>query len=121
MIKSLGIGLIFFHIILFCSGQSNDLDSLRSELQNTTDPLKRFDLLNNILLDITSFRGNQIDSAATLEMLSIAQTLNSDSLRAISYNWLGSFFYQHKGDNSSALEYYFKALPLAEKTGEKGA
>ena len=52
-------------------------------------------------------------------MLEIAQELKNDSLKAISYNWLGTYFYQQKGDNTSALEYYFKALPLAEKLKEK--
>ena len=38
---------------------------------------------------------------------------------AISYDWIGYFFYQSKGDNTTSIEYFFKALPLAEKYHDK--
>ena len=38
---------------------------------------------------------------------------------ATSYDWIGYYLYQNKGDNAAALEYYFKALPLAEKVNDK--
>jgi signal transduction histidine kinase len=118
-IKKLLLLLIGLQFSVLGYSQSRNVDSLRMELSRTTDDLKRFDLLNNILLDITSFRGDNVDSLATFEMLALAQKINNDSLKAISYNWIGSYFFQMKGDNASALEYYFKALPFAENTKDK--
>ncbi len=119
MVKKIIYTVIFIHCCLFSFSQSKYADSLRTVLKQTTNAIERFNLLNNLVLDLTSFRGDNADSAATMQMLQIAQELNNDSLKAISYNWLGTYFYLKKGDNTSALEYYFKALPLAEKTKEK--
>ncbi len=119
MIKNLSLVVILAFSWVFGFGQNKYSDSLKSILKTTTNPVDRFDLLNNILLDITSYRGSNIDSLTTMEMVQIAQQQNNDSLLAISYNWLASFFYQQKGDNVTALEYYFKAIPLAETTNDK--
>jgi len=118
-IKKLCLFLFVLQFNVLGFSQSRNLDSLQTELSQTRDNVKRFDLLNSILLDYTSYRGYNVDSLAIMEMHQIAQELNSDSLKAISYNWLGSYFYQMKGDNASALEYYFKALPFAEKLNDK--
>ena len=119
MIKRISVLIIVIHFGITGLCQTKYTDSLKAVLTNTKNATERFNLLNTIVLDLTSFRGDNIDSSATMEMLQIARELNNDSLKAISYNWLGSFFYLKKGDNTSALEYYFKALPLAEKTKEK--
>ncbi len=119
MIKRISVLIILIHFGITGLCQTNYTDSLKAVLTHTTNATERFNLLNNIVLDLTSFRGENIDSLTTLEMLQIAQELNNDSLKAISYNWIGTFFYIKKGDNTSALEYYFKALPLAKKTKEK--
>ncbi len=119
MIKRISVLIIVIHFGITGLCQTKYTDSLKAVLTNTKNATERFNLLNTIVLDLTSFRGDNVDSSATMEMLQIAQELNNDSLKAISYNWLGSFFYLKKGDNTSALEYYFKALPLAEKTKEK--
>ena len=119
MIKRISVLIIVIHFGITGLCQTKYTDSLQAVLTHTKNATERFNLLNNIVLDLTSFRGDNVDSSATMEMLQIAQELNNDSLKAISYNWLGSFFYLKKGDNTSALEYYFKALPLAEKTKEK--
>lgn len=113
MVKKIIYTVIFIHCCLFSFSQSKNTDSLQAVLKQTTNAIERFNLLNNLVLDLTSFRGDNVDSAATMQMLQIAQELNNDSLKAISYNWLGTYFYLKKGDNTSALEYYFKALPLA--------
>ena len=105
MIKRISVLIIVIHFGITGLCQTKYTDSLKAVLTNTKNATERFNLLNAIVLDLT--------------MLQIAQELNNDSLKAISYNWLGSFFYLKKGDNTSALEYYFKALPLAEKTKEK--
>ncbi|MFT7028632.1 MAG: signal transduction histidine kinase [Marinoscillum sp.] len=119
MIKNICLIVILVSCGLFGYSQNQYADSLRSVLKTTTDPVDRFDLLNNILLDITSYRGSNIDSLTTMQMVQVAQKQNNDSLSAISYNWLASYFYQQKGDNATALEYYFKAIPLAETTNDK--
>jgi len=109
-------------LILFCkasTAQSKKIDSLKIALENTTNPVERFDILNGLSLELTGLKGIRIDSAYCIEMLQIAQKLDSDSLLAISYNWLSSFFYLNKGDNTTGLEYIFKAVPLAEKAKDK--
>ncbi|MEP6674758.1 MAG: hypothetical protein ABJA78_06375 [Ferruginibacter sp.] len=64
-------------------------------------------------------KGGAFDSSSIIQLLQIAQQLKNDSLLAISYNWIGSFLAFNKGDNITALEYYFKALPLADKVNDK--
>ena len=91
--------------------QTKYADSLRAVLPTITKPLDRFRVLNNLLLVV----GSNVDSAFSFQMLRIAQNLNNDSLLAISYNWLGTYFYANKGDNATGLEYYFKGIPLAER------
>ena len=95
------------------------IDSLKSALITPNKTIKQFDLLNHLVLELTGYRGNDVDSTYNLQMLEIAQELKSDSLLAISYNWLGTFFYSTKGDNTTGLEYYFKAIPLAKSVGDK--
>ena len=94
------------------------LDSLKVVLSTTTQPTERFNIINNILVTTNALTGS-VDSAACIELLEIAQQVKNDSLLATSYNWVGSYFSLNKGDNAIALEYYFKALPLAEKVNDK--
>ena len=99
--------------------QNGYADSLKTVLANTTNPLEGFNLLTKILENQNFIRGGNIDSADCVRLLQIAQQLKNDSLLATSYNWIGSYFSFTKGDNATALEYYFKALPLAEKANNK--
>ncbi len=99
--------------------QNNNPDSLKIALAGYTNPIERFSATINYLETIDSRAGSNIDSAICIDLLQIAQQLKNDSLLAISYNWIGYYFNQSKGDNSTALEYYFKALPLAEKFNDK--
>jgi tetratricopeptide (TPR) repeat protein len=62
--------------------------------------------------------GGNVDSFRCIQLNQIAQTLDNDSLRAIAYNWIGDYFLLNNGDNIAALEYFFKGLPLAEKSGD---
>jgi|GEM_PF-4892236 len=94
-------------------------DSLNMALSNTTKPIDRFSIIVKIAENSLVLKGGIIDSAAPIQLLQIAQQLKNDSLLAISYNWAGSYMGFTKGDNTAALEYYFKALPLAEKVGDK--
>jgi tetratricopeptide (TPR) repeat protein len=68
---------------------------------------------------ILTLQGGNIDSSSTIQLLQIAQQQKNDSMLAIAYNWIGSYFSSTKGDNISALEYYFKGIPVAEKTKDK--
>ena len=99
--------------------QSEYVDSLRTVLTGTTKPIDRFRTTVKILENNDSYLGNTIDSATCIELLQIAQQLKNDSLLAISYNWIGYFLNQAKGDNTTALEYFFKALPLAQEVNDK--
>jgi len=106
----------------FAQNQTNrnnkTVDSLKNLLSYTTEPVERFKILNAITDNIGLHVGN-LDSSVCIEMLDIAQKLNNDSLLAISYNMIGEYVARIKGDNTSGLEYYFKAIPLAEKAKDK--
>jgi len=110
-----------FFIISFISGfaQSQTADSLKVVLANANKPMEQFDALNKLVLELVGWKGDNVDSAFCTQMLQIAQQLKNDSLLAISYNWLGSYFYLNKGDNATALEYFYKALPYAQKHDDK--
>ncbi|HLG39592.1 MAG TPA: hypothetical protein VI461_07980 [Chitinophagaceae bacterium] len=103
---------------LFLQNGNKTADSLNAVLSKTNKPIGRFHLINKISESTSSHSGN-VDSAACIEMLQIAQQLGNDSLLATSYNWIGSYFSLNKGDNTTALEYYFKAIPLAEQVKDK--
>ena len=105
--------------MLAASAQNNNPGSAKVTLANYTNPIERFNASINYLETIDSRAVSNIDSAICIDLLQIAQQLENDSLLAISYNWIGYYFYQSKGDNTAALEYYFKALPLAEKCNDK--
>jgi len=99
--------------------QDKNADSAKAALASYTSPVERFSATINYLETIDSRAANNVDSAICIDLLQIAQQLKNDSLLAISYNWIGYYFFQSKGDNSTALEYFFKALPLAEKVNDK--
>jgi tetratricopeptide (TPR) repeat protein len=114
---------IVFVIFLFVNitgfAQSNYVDSLKLHLSAATNPLDSFSIMVKISeLDFV-LGGGEADKTTVTRLLSIAQQLKNDSLLAISYNWIGSYFAFTKGDNTAALEYYFKALPLAKKVKDK--
>ena len=114
---------IFFIFFILLTGiqslfaQHKILDSLNNELASTENLSERFAILNRIT-DIRNFQGGNIDSATTVEMLQIAEQLNNDSMLAVCYNLVGMYFF-NKGENNTALEYLFKAIPLAEGSNDK--
>jgi hypothetical protein len=73
-------------------------DSLKKILSFATKPIERFDIINKIL----QAQVGNVDSASAIELLQIAQEQKNDSLLAISYNWIGSYFAFNKGDNTQA-------------------
>ncbi len=114
------------NIILFCFfvclqtvfAQNKTIDSLKTALSSAGKPIDRFNILNAISQNLGLYSGD-IDSASCIQLLQIAQQLRDDSLLAISYNLIGQYISRLKGDNTNALDYYFKAIPLAEKAGDK--
>ena len=115
------LSTVLLLVLLFNTGlaQSKITDSLRAVLASEINPEKRFNLIVKILENEDVYLVNQIDSSACKELLRIAQSQKSDAMLATSYDWIGYYLYQNKGDNAAALEYYFKALPLAEKVNDK--
>ena len=99
--------------------QTNNADSPKAVLASYSNPLERFTATIKYLETIDVYANSQLDSATCIDLLQIAQQLKNDSLLATSYNWIWYFFYTRKGDNATALEYYFKALPLAIKSKDK--
>ncbi len=76
--------------------------------------VEKFNLINQILENEVN-TGANIDTSLCIRMVLLAQNQTDDSLLAIGYNMVGSFN-GRKGDYSTALEYLFRALPLAEKS-----
>jgi tetratricopeptide (TPR) repeat protein len=99
--------------------QNNNPDSAKAALAGYSNPIDRFTATIKYLETIDSYGSSNIDSALCIDLLQIAQQLKNDSLLATSYNWIGYYFGLKKGDNTTSLEYYFKALPLAEKFNDK--
>ena len=93
-------------------------DSLIKILAVTNNPLQRFNIINKLLLNDNGFSG-KVDSALCIQQLQIAEELQSDSLLGTAYNWIGTYFSLNKGDNSTAMEYFFKGIPFAEKANDK--
>ena len=110
---------LFFIFYQPAFSQLPAIDSMKRSLEHTTDPEERFKTLNEILVNIDALGIPIPDSTYWLEMLQIGQKTKNDLILATSYNWIGYNFYRVKGAYTSALEYYFKALPLAERSGNK--
>lgn len=111
--------ICFLTSIQTVSAQSNNNDSVKSALANYKNPLERFTATIKYLETSDSYASSNIDSALCVDLLQMAQQLKNDSLLAISYDWIGYYFSMRKGENTTALEYYFKGLPLAEKFSDK--
>ena len=94
------------------------VDSLKALLSHASNPIQRFKILSDIA-ENTGLHTGQLDSNNCVQLLQIAEELNNDSLLAISYNLIGEYISRIKGDNTTGLEYYFKAIPLAEKSKDK--
>ncbi len=107
--------LIFFQVAF----AQNTNGSVKYSLANYKNPLQRFTATIKYLEKIESHATSNIDSAIAIDLLQITQQYKNDSLLAISYDWIGYYFLIHNGDNTSALEYFFNALPLAEKFNDK--
>ena len=103
----------------FIFSQSKTIDSLKILLEKTSNPKERFNVTNEILIERDKLLLYDIDARYLIQLLKIAQRQKDDGMLATSYNWIGYYFSLSKGDNTTALEYYFKALPLSEKANDK--
>src|SRR6187402_3016944 len=115
------IAVILFLVFAYSAGKTQNryADSIKSALAITKNPVEQFDLLNKIVDDIFTKGSENIDYSSCVEMVRIAQQLQSDSLLAIAYNTVGNYFLINNGDYSNALEFFFKAIPLAEDASDK--
>jgi len=115
------IFVIAYAFLSVCSGkaQTRYEDSLKIVLATTTAAAERFTLIVKIEEDKLINGYANIDSVNCMHLYEMAQQLHSDSLLAISYNWIGNYFENEKGDYIIGLEYFFKAIPLAEKVKAK--
>lgn len=111
--------LVFIAIANLAHAQNKNVDSLKAVLSKTINPKEKFAIINEILITTDGYQGEELDTTACLTLLKIARQQKDDAMLATSYNWIGYYFLQNKGDNTAALDYYFKGLPLAEKVGDK--
>jgi hypothetical protein len=102
-----------------CFSQSRYMDSLKLVLQQTKVPKERFNLLEMMGRANFTTGDSNVDSLVCIELHQIAKDLNSDSLLAVSYNWIGDYFLFTKADNTVALEYFFLAVPIAKKANHQ--
>jgi len=100
----------------FAQGSADSIALLESKYPN---PVERFSHIIRLSEKHFLVDGGRIDSLAVIKLIQIAQEQKNDSLLAISYNWAGSYLAFEEGDNTKALEYYFKAIPLAESARDK--
>jgi two-component system, NtrC family, sensor kinase len=118
-LKMLLITILGFCAEIAISQELNSLESTKQALAKEKDPLKRFTLIETLRLGGAFSSGRVMDSIYCIESLKIAQQLKNDSLLAIAYNALGSFFIFNKGDIAIGLESYYKGIPLAEQAHDK--
>ncbi len=119
MMKKLMILICFIAGMQSSFAQDKYIDSLNNALAQASKPIDRFSTIVKIAEYNLVLKGGAQDSAVPIRLLQLAQQLKNDSLLAIGYNWAGSYLAFSKGDNTGALEYYFKAIPLAEKVHDR--
>jgi hypothetical protein len=98
--------------------QNNNTVITKAQLANIKNPLDRFTATIKFLENADTGEGDAIDSTLCIDLQKIATQLKSDSLLAISYNWISSYF-ASKGNRNEEIEFLYKALPLAEKYNDK--
>ena len=98
--------------------QSNNTVITKAELATIKKPLERFTATIKYLENADTGEGDVIDSTLCIDLQKMAMQLKNDSLLAISYNWINAYM-NSKGRTNEAIEYLYKALPLAEKYNDK--
>ena len=113
---TLSLLLLLFSNLAF--SQNKTIDSLKTILDKTSNPKERFNIINEILIERDKLSIYDNYAKYSTQLLKIAQQQKDDSMLATSYNWIGYYFSLSNGDNTTSLEYYFKALPLSEKAND---
>ncbi len=98
--------------------QINKTVITKIELAAIKNPLERFTATIKYLENADTGEGDVIDSTLCIDLQKMAMQLKNDSLLAISYNWIFAYF-NAKGRTNEAIEFLYKALPLAEKYNDK--
>lgn len=98
--------------------QSNNTVITKAELATIKKPFERFTATIKYLENADTGEGDVIDSTLCIDLQKMAMQLKNDSLLAISYNWINAYM-NSKGRTNEAIEYLYKALPLAEKYNDK--
>lgn len=118
MKKNLLTAVIAFLLLCNSYAQNKYADSLKALITSAKDPVQKFGLLNTLSEGLFSGNSQKVDSAVCLGMLNIAQDLKNDSLLAISYDWMGNYFFWTSNFNT-ALEYFLKGVPVATRINDK--
>ena len=105
----------FLVTVLYPShAQVSAFDSLRQEIKRTKDLKERFNLLSQLSAEYMQRGYTDSMKSITKDMLSIARKSHNDTLVAKSYLYIGNYLVG-KADFEASLEFYFKALHLAEE------
>ena len=109
--------IITFVIAGHSQAQTEDANTLTIELTGATTPKKKFNIIYR-LCEYYLFRGNN-DSVRirSEQLLEIAHAEKKDTFFIASYNLIGNYF-NNTGNYSLALQFYFRALKLAEKNAD---
>jgi hypothetical protein len=110
--------LCFIAVMQIAVAQINKTVITKAELAAIKNPLERFTATIKYLENADTGEGDAIDSALCIDLQKMATQLKNDSLLAISYNWISSYF-ASKGRRNEEIEFLYKALPLAEKYNDK--
>jgi len=95
------------------------IDSLKILLSKATKPMDRYNLLFEINIEYFTYGIDENNADHKLEMLRIALQQKNDSMIAKSYNIIGDYYLVAVEDYNTALDYFFKAIPYAEKINYK--
>jgi tetratricopeptide (TPR) repeat protein len=113
-IKTLLCTTIFIAVFSIVKAQVKTVAEIKNQLTKAKDYKEKFDLLNQ--LNVVYIQQGQTDSLkkVTKDMLVIAQRSGNDTLLIQGYMNIGTYLVG-KADFEAGLEFYFKALRLAEE------
>jgi tetratricopeptide (TPR) repeat protein len=115
MKKLIALVLIFKCTVACSQNLRAEIDSLQRVLLQTQKPAAKIDIMSDLGSDY-GYAG-ETDSVRFIsaKMLKIATDAKEDSLMSAAYIYLG-YYYNLTSDYKQALEFYLKALALAEQS-----
>jgi tetratricopeptide (TPR) repeat protein len=96
--------------------QDTTIATLTSQLRRAKTNLERFGITYKIAIYYTDRGNNDSLKVVSQQLYDLAQVEKNDSLRVFAYNSTAVYF-SSTGNFPLALEYYFKALNLAQSKG----